>query len=111
MGAYVRSKEGSDVDKQSLELLLGQGVSVERIAKRFGRDTSTVSYWMKKHGLESPYKDKHAPKGGIEREWLEVLVAAGMTIEEIANEVGRSRTTVRYWLRRHGLRTSSRRGR
>jgi len=42
------------MDNQSLELLLGQGLSIERIAKRFGKDPSTVSYWMKKSGLESP---------------------------------------------------------
>jgi transposase-like protein len=64
------AKKGSNMDKQSLQLLLGKGISVERIAKRFGKDPSTVSYWLKKHGLESPYREKHAPKGGIERDRL-----------------------------------------
>ena len=36
------------MDKESLETLLDQGLSIERIAKRFGKDPSTVSYWMKK---------------------------------------------------------------
>jgi transposase-like protein len=39
------------MDKHSLELLLAQGISIERIGKRFGKDPSTVSYWVKKHGL------------------------------------------------------------
>ena len=95
------------MDKQSLELLVGQGLSIERIAKRFGKDPSTISYWMKKHGLVSPYRDKHAAKGGIEREELEALVEAGMTIAEIAAEVGLSKATVRHWLRRYGLRTKN----
>ena len=95
------------MDKQSLELLLDQGLSIERIATRFGKDPSTVSYWMKKHGLVSPYREKHAAKGGIEKERLEPLIDAGMTIAEIAHEVGRSKATVRHWLRRYGLRTQN----
>jgi transposase len=98
------------VDKQTLELLLGQGVSIERIAKRFGKNPATVGYWVKKHGLRSPYADKHAAKGGIERERLEGLVEAGMTIAEIAAEVGLSKATVRHWLGRFGLRTAGVKG-
>lgn len=98
------------MDKQSLELLLGQGVSIERIAKRFGKDPSTVSYWVKKHGLKSQYADKHASKGGLERERLEELVEAGATVAEIAAGVGRSKGSVRHWLRRYGLKTSRARG-
>jgi transposase-like protein len=75
---------GSNMDKQALELLLGQGVSIERIAKRFRKDPSTVSYWVKKHGLRSPYADRHAAKGGIERGPLEELVESRMTIAQIA---------------------------
>lgn len=99
------------MDMESLKLLLAQGLSVERIAKRFGKDPSTVSYWMKKHGLASPYAEKHAAKGGIEREELETLVAAGMTISEIATRLHRSKTTVRHWLGKYGLKTQHRRGR
>jgi transposase-like protein len=69
--------KGSNVDKDSLELMLSQGLSMERIAKRFGTGPSTVSYWMKKYGLVSPYREKHAAKGGIERERLEALVESG----------------------------------
>jgi len=98
------------MDKQSLEVLLGQGLSIERIAKRFGKDPSTISYWMKKHGLVSPYREKHAAKGGIERERLEELTEAGMTLAEIAFEVGRSKGTVRHWMVRYGLRTHNGRG-
>lgn len=94
-----------------MEQLLGDGVSIERIAKRFGKDPSTVSYWMKKYGLESPYRQRHAAKGGIERERLEELVEAGMTIAEIAKTVGLSKVTVRRWLGRHGLQTKNTRGR
>jgi transposase-like protein len=93
------------MDKESIELLLEQGESVERVAKRFGKDPSTVSYWMKKYGLSSPYAEKHAARGGIERERLEGLVEAGLSIGEIATAVGRSKATVRHWLRRYQLKT------
>jgi transposase len=91
--------------KKSLESLLEQGLSVERIAKRFGKDSSTVSYWMKKYGLVSPYKEKYAAKGGIEREELEALVVSGASISTIAKALGRGTATVRHWLRKYGLET------
>lgn len=98
------------MDRQSLQLLLDQGVSIQRIAKRFGKDPSTVSYWMKRYGLVSPYREKHAAKGGIERDQLEPLIEAGMTIAEIAGHLGLSKGTVRHWMRRYGCRTSHARG-
>jgi transposase len=99
------------MDGEALRVLLGQGLSVEKIAARFGKETQTVSYWMQKHGFDTPYTDGHAAKGGLARDRLAELVAAGMTIAEIAEQVGRSKGTVRYWLRAHGLQTLNRRGR
>ena len=98
------------MDRESLKLLLAQGLSVEQIGKRFGKHPSTVTYWMGKLGLEATNREKHRAKGGIERERLEPLIAAGRTIAEIAAEVGMSATTVRYWLRRYDLRTRNRVG-
>ncbi len=95
------------MDKESLESLLDHGVSVEQIARRFGKDPSTVSYWMKKYGLVSPYKEKHAAKGGIEREPLAALVGLGASIGAISRELGRSHATVRHWLLKYGLQTRS----
>src|SRR5437868_1213337 len=102
---FGQRREDRTMDGESLRLLLAQGVSVEKIARRFGKHPSTVLYWMKRHGLESPYKQKHAAKGGIQRERLEELVAAGMTIAEIAEEVGLGKGTVRHWLRKYRLST------
>ena len=99
------------MDRDALQLLLAQGVSVEQIGRRFGRHPSTVSYWMRKHGLEAPNRAKHASKGGIERERLIELVGRGMTIAEIAEEVGLSKGAVRHWLSRYNLHTIHRRGR
>ncbi|HEY5428481.1 MAG TPA: helix-turn-helix domain-containing protein [Solirubrobacteraceae bacterium] len=99
------------MDRDSLVSLLAQGLSVERIGKRFGKHPSTVSYWMKKYALVAPNREKHAAKGGIERARLEELVDAGNTVAGIADELDLSAATVRLWLRRHGLQTvASRRG-
>jgi transposase len=99
------------MEKESLELLLGQGLSVEKIARRLGKDPATVAYWMSKYGLEAVNRKKHAAKGGIDEERLSALVAAGKTIAEIAADVGLSKTAVRHWLRRYGLKTVNARGR
>ncbi|MGI8716041.1 MAG: helix-turn-helix domain-containing protein [Solirubrobacteraceae bacterium] len=90
-----------------MTLLLARGFSVEKIAQRFGKHPSTVSYWMGKYGLDAPNRDKHAAKGGIARERLVELVAAGLSIAQIAGAVGLSKATVRHWLRRYGLRTQN----
>ncbi len=93
------------MDRDSLRLLLADGLSVEQIAKRFRRHPSTVAYWMNKYGLEAVHRERHGAKGGIEREELEALVADGLSIAQIAAAVGLSKTAVRHWLRRYDLRT------
>jgi transposase len=99
------------VDRESLKLLLAQGLSLEAIGRRYGKHPSTVGYWVQKHGLRAANADKHAPRGGITREALEALVASGASIAEIAGARGVGRTTVRHWLARYGLKTERSRGR
>ncbi len=93
------------MDEDSLKLLLAQGLSIVEIGRRYGRNASTVAYWMRKYGLEAPDRDRYAAKGGIELECLQEFVAEGRSIAEIAESLGRGKGTVRYWLRKHGLRT------
>jgi transposase-like protein len=93
------------MDRNSLELLLGQGLSMEEIARRFGKNPSTVAYWVRKHGLARANGENYLARGGIERERFEALIDAGMTIAEIAAAVGLSNTATRRWLRRYDLRT------
>jgi hypothetical protein len=69
-----------------------------------------VSYWMHKYGLVAVNRETHAAKGGIARELLEAMVTRGCTIAEIAAEVGVSKTAVRHWLGRYGLRTRNKVG-
>lgn len=93
------------MDRGSLESLLGQGLSLAEIGRRFDRHEATVSYWMKKYGLEAVQRERHVARGGLERQQLAQLVEAGASIAEIASTVDRSKATVRHWLREYGLKT------
>jgi transposase len=91
------------MQKQLLEECLAEGLSLEAIGKRVGKHESTVSYWLKKHGLEAAKAEKHAAKGAPSKEEMERLLQLGFSLREIAGQVGRSLGTVRYWLRRYEL--------
>jgi DNA-binding transcriptional ArsR family regulator len=93
------------MDRAWLEHELGAGRSIEAIAREVDRDPSTVAYWVNKHGLVSIHAEKHAARGGIAREQLEPLVAAGLSIRAIGERLGVSYATVRHWLKRHELKT------
>lgn len=93
------------MDRRTLALYLGQGLSLEQIGKRVGRDPSTVGYWLKKHGLAAVHRGRHRPRAGIPRPKLELLVQRGLSHDAMAAELGVSTSTVRFWLRKYGLRT------
>lgn len=42
----------------------------------------------------------------MERSLLQELIDRDLSTRQVAEEVGKSQTTVQYWLRRHGLRTT-----
>jgi transposase len=89
-----------------LQAQLEAGRSIESIARETGRAASTVAYWVNKHGLTSRHAPRHRAKGGLSRDQLEPLVAAGVPIRAMAEQLGVSYTTVRHWLARHGLATA-----
>jgi transposase len=93
------------MDPDWLASRLADGRSIESIARESGRSASTVGYWVNKHGLTSLHAARHAPRGGLDRETLEALVGLGMPIRAMAEHLGVSYTTVRHWLKRHGLET------
>ncbi|HEY7932324.1 MAG TPA: helix-turn-helix domain-containing protein [Solirubrobacteraceae bacterium] len=93
------------MDRVFLERLLDQGLSLAQIAKRFDLHEATVGYWVKKHSSQAANREKHAARGAITRTDLEALLDAEMSIAQIAQAVGRSKATVRHWLRRHDLKT------
>jgi hypothetical protein len=94
------------VERDRLAERLEDGASIEAIAREVRRDPSTVSYWVRKHGLTSAHADRHAARGPIERELLGEIVACDLSVRDMADVLGRSATTVRHWLRKHGLETA-----
>lgn len=93
------------MDKDVLEGWLAEGLSLEEIGRRVGRHPSTVSYWLRKHGLAAAGRSTYAARGGIDEETLTSLVDEGLSGREIASNLGVSQGTVRHWLMRYGLQT------
>jgi transposase len=99
------------VEKELVEECLGEGLSLEAIGKRVGKHESTVSYWLKKHGLVAAQVEKHASRGAVSKEDLERLLAAGLSLREIAGRLDRSLATIRHWMGKYELKPSPRRKR
>jgi hypothetical protein len=97
------------VDKGFLESCLAEGLSLEAIGKRAGKHPSTVSYWLDKHGLSAVGAERYRNRGAVCRSRLVRLVEAGATLAEIADQLERSVSTVRYWLERHEIERPNRR--
>jgi transposase len=93
------------MDKDSLKVLLAQGLTISQIAQRFGKARSTIAYWMEAHGLETAHPEKRTATVTVDRERLEAMIAAGMPIVQMAAELEVSSVTVRRRLARYGLRT------
>ena len=94
------------MERAFLEDCLAQGMSLEKIGKLTDKHPSTVGYWLKKHELSAVGAGRFSPRGGIERDVLETGVEAGRTLKEMAEDLNRDISTVRYWLRRYGLRAT-----
>jgi transposase len=99
------------MEKGLLEECLAEGLSLEAIGKRVGKHESTVSCWLKKHGLVAARAEKHAAKGAPSKEEMERLLKAGLSLREIADRLGRSLATVRHWMRKYELKPALRRKR
>lgn len=97
--------------REVLEQYLADGLTLREIGDREGKDHTTIGYWVKKHGLKAVNHDKCAPRGGIEKETLDLLAAEGRTLQEIADELDRSVSTIRHWMDIYGLATLNARGR
>lgn len=95
------------MDRPLLEGYLSEGLSLAEIGRRVERHESTVAYWVQKHGLRAPNRDKHLTRGGIAQGELERLVKSGLSSGQIAASVGLSKTAIRHWLQEYGLRTEA----
>lgn len=93
------------MEKGFLEDCLARGLSLDAIGELVERHPSTVSYWLKKHGLKAGGAEQHTPKGKVAPGVLRQMVEGGNSIREIAKELGVGSSTIRYWMRREGLET------
>ena len=98
------------MERALLQAFLEEGLSLVAIGKRVGKDASTIGYWCKRHGLQAVGHERYTPRGGLDRETLEPLLSEGLTLAQIADRLGRSTSTVSYWLSRYGLRLARARG-
>lgn len=98
------------MDKRFLEDCLAREMSLEAIGDQVGKHPSTVSYWLKKHGLNACGAARHAQRGAISASELRKLAKRNATPMEMADHFERSVSTVRYWLSRYGIETSARQG-
>lgn len=100
------------MERAWLEDCLAKGMSLDVIGELAGKHPSTVSYWLKKHGLVAVGRARHAPRGEIDADRLRELVEEGATIRAMADDLDAGYSTVRYWLKRLRLETrrSVRRG-
>lgn len=99
------------MEKEFLEECLAEGMSLEAIGRRIDKHESTVSYWLKRHGLEAARAEKHSAKGAPSKEEMAGLLAAGLSQREIANRLDRSLATIRHWIKRYELKPIPRRKR
>jgi hypothetical protein len=99
------------MDKRFLEDCLAKGMSLPQIGKLAGKPAGTVGYWVKKYGLTANGAQRFSPQTGISEALLELAVEEELTLQEMSWEFERSISTVRYWLKKYGFPTSSRRRR
>jgi transposase-like protein len=93
------------MDKRFLKRCLADGMSLEKIGEATGRHPSTVSYWLKKHGLRALGADRHSAKQSIDPARIRELAEGGATIREICEELDAGYSSVRYWIVKLGLAT------
>jgi DNA-binding CsgD family transcriptional regulator len=94
------------MEKELLARYLAEGLSLEQIGKRVGCNPSTISYHLKKRDLTPVNQGRHANRGAISRAALAVLVEEGLSLRQMAAQLDRSPSTIRYWIGRYGLKTA-----
>lgn len=98
------------MDKRFLEDCLAKEMSLEVIGGLVDKHPSTVGYWLKKHELTASGAEKFTRRGPVCRERLKALADTGATLTEIAEQLDRSISTVRYWLTRYEIKAVRCRG-
>lgn len=96
------------MDKAFLEECLANGMSLPKIGELTSRPPGSVGYWVRRHGLVANGADQFSRKGPLDRDRLEALVVAGLSVKEITAAMGVDPARVRYWIKKYELGPSSR---
>jgi len=81
-----------------------EGLSVSDIADKFCVSYATVYRHMEKHGIERRTANQDKEGDWKNEEVLRKLyVKNGLSIPEVADELGCGKTTVHRWLKKHGI--------
>jgi len=91
---------------EELKRYLAEGLSLKQIGRKVGRDPSTISYHLKKHGLIPVGHDLHAPNQKVDPARLRRMLAGGATVREAAIHFGCGYSTIRYWVKKLEIETS-----
>lgn len=95
-------------DKELLNRLYHtEGLSQAKIGERLGCGSSTVSRWLRHHGIETHPAGDRTPFSRLkDREWLVVEYSENEnSLLAIADKFGCHDTTVLRWLHKHGIET------
>lgn len=92
-------------DRQTLErLYFNEGLTTHEIAERLDCSQSVVVKWMRKHRIEArSTADYHEEQWRDEDLLEEMYVEKSMSLSEIADEFGCSRSLVGRYVRRHEI--------
>ena len=96
-------------EKEELQRYLAEGLSLEQIGKRVGRDPSTISYHLKKHRLVPVGHDVHAPNQKVDPGRCAAWWQVAQPFTKLPRRFGCGYSTIRYWLRKLGHRDCPRR--
>lgn len=90
-------------DEELLREMYEDGMSVNKIAEELGCSQPNITYWFKKHGIDTREIDERYKS----EEWL-AEKAEEMSVEEMADEAGVHPQTIYLWLHDADIPTPSR---
>lgn len=82
-----------------------EGLTQEEIAEQCGVQRTTITRWMKKHGIDSRGPGCSQAEGRYKnKDWLRKKYwDEELTVDEIGEECGVSGQTINYWRDKHGI--------